>query len=106
MQLCQIQGRQGGPDARGMALAEMEFWRVRLTTPAYRVAEAACYARTTQRTIGSNAPVFPAGMAFGSTCSKPKEPASRYSRLYQVALMSAQHWDGWNVPQPRLSRIR
>jgi uncharacterized protein (DUF433 family) len=36
-----------------MVLAETEFWRERLTTPAYRVAEAARYARTSQQTIGN-----------------------------------------------------
>jgi uncharacterized protein (DUF433 family) len=45
-------GRRFGPRG-GMATANTEFWRERLSVPAYGVAEAARYARTSQGTIGN-----------------------------------------------------
>jgi uncharacterized protein (DUF433 family) len=78
------------------------LWRERLTAPAYRVGEAARYARTTVQTIGNwqRAP----GNRRGVITQRRPRIAISYLQLIEVGVVAAMRKSGVTLPRIRQAR--
>ncbi len=86
--ICKLAASKGRRGPRGgMATAHTELWRERLTTPAYRIVEAARYARTSNQTIRGWEKLR--GNRRTVVTSRPDGEALSYLQLIEVGVVSA-----------------
>jgi uncharacterized protein (DUF433 family) len=85
-----------------MSVAHTELWRERLTVPAYRVVEAARYARTTQQTIG-NWERLKGNRRAAITGREARESLS-YLQLIEVGVVAAMRKSGVKLENIREAR--
>lgn len=85
-----------------MSLAQQEFWRERLTVPAYRVGEAARYARTSQQTIGNWQSIR--GKLGRAIAARNEREALSYLQLIEVGVVAAMRKSGVTLAKIREAR--
>lgn len=94
-------GRRG--EGRGrMATAKTELWRERLTVPAYRVIEAARYARTSSQTIGNWQHLR--GNHGGAISLRDAGDGLSYLQLIEVGVVAAMRKSGVTLARIREAR--
>jgi hypothetical protein len=82
--------------------AHLTFWRERLTAPAYQVAEAARYARTSQQTIGNWEKIR--GNRSGVVTRRTARKGLSYLQLIEVGVVAAMRKSGVTLPKIRKAR--
>jgi uncharacterized protein (DUF433 family) len=85
-----------------MATAKTELWRERLTVPAYRVFEAARYARTSHQTIGNWQRIR--GNHGGAISARDDGEALSYLQLIEVGVVAAMRKSGVALAKIREAR--
>lgn len=86
--ICNFAGSRGRRGPRGgMATAHTELWRERLTAPAYRIMEAARYARTSNQTIRNWEKIK--GNRRTVITARPEREALSYLQLIEVGVVAA-----------------
>ena len=85
-----------------MATASTEFWRERLTVPAYRVFEAARYARTSSQTIGNWEKLR--GNHAGAVSTRDDGEGLSYLQLIEVGVVAAMRKSGVALKKIRQAR--
>jgi uncharacterized protein (DUF433 family) len=85
-----------------MNAPHLNYWRKRLTVPAYRVAEAARYARTTQQTIGNWERLR--GNRSGAVSSRGTREAISYLQLIELGVVAAMRKSGVTLAKIRQAR--
>jgi uncharacterized protein (DUF433 family) len=85
-----------------MTAPHVEYWRERLTVPAYRVTEAARYARTTKETIGNWQRVR--GTRPGAISKRAEREGLSYLQLIEVGVVAAMRKSGVTLKKIREAR--
>jgi uncharacterized protein (DUF433 family) len=85
-----------------MTSAQSNFWRERLTVPAYRVTEAARYARTTKETIGNWQRLR--GDRRAAIASRRDREGLSYLQLIEVGVVAAMRRSGVTLEKIREAR--
>jgi uncharacterized protein (DUF433 family) len=85
-----------------MTAVHTDFWRERLTVPAYRVFEAARYARTTQQTIGNWERIR--GNRIGAITRRSDREGLSYLQLIEVGVVAAMRKSGVSLLKIREAR--
>jgi uncharacterized protein (DUF433 family) len=83
-------------------MAQSSFWRERLTVPAYRVFEAARYARTTQQTIGNWERIR--SNRAGAVSKRDQREGLSYLQLIEVGVVAAMRKSGVTLERIRQAR--
>jgi uncharacterized protein (DUF433 family) len=85
-----------------MTIAHTAFWRERLTVPAYRVFEAARYARTSPQTIGNWEELR--GNKRGVVSARDNREGLSYLQLIEVGVVAAMRKSGVSLKKIREAR--
>jgi uncharacterized protein (DUF433 family) len=85
-----------------MSSASSTLWRERLAVPAYRVFEAARYARTTQQTIGNWERIR--GNRRGAVSTRSEREGLSYLQLIEVGVVAAMRKSGVTLEKIREAR--
>ncbi len=85
-----------------MTTAQSALWRERLTVPAYRVFEAARYARTSQQTIGNWERLR--GNRPGAVTARQERDGLSYLQLIEVGVVAAMRKSGVALEKIRQAR--
>lgn len=87
---------------RSKMVATQNLWRERLNAPAYQVAEAARYARTSQQTIGNWQKLR--GNKAGAISGRQAREALSYLQLIEVGVVAAMRKSGISLRKIRQAR--
>jgi uncharacterized protein (DUF433 family) len=85
-----------------MTVAQPALWRERLTVPAYRVFEAARYARTSQQTIGNWERL--GGKRVAAVSKRGEREGLSYLQLIEVGVVAAMRKSGVTLKRIRQAR--
>jgi uncharacterized protein (DUF433 family) len=91
-----------GRDGRRMTTAQAPLWRERLNVPAYRVFEAARYARTTQQTIGNWERLH--GNRASAVSQRVEREGLSYLQLIEIGVVAAMRKSGVTLEKIRQAR--
>lgn len=101
--ICDVAGRAGARQRGGkVATAHTEYWQDRLTVPAYRIMEAARYARTSNQTIRNWEKLQ--GNQMTVVTAREEREALSYLQLIEVGVVAAMRKSGVRLDTIRNAR--